>query len=160
MVNNPRIKLIVLNQLYFDIVQDTELLHSTNVNERANVLLLKLAYRGEKYQFALPWRSNVPNNSRLVNLIFSLPNTSKTKIGHKACLDYRKMSPLPKNNRLYHQYHLNISNDIITVRYIEKNISTIIKGAEYFLNNREDINVIGLVNIDEILLKLKAAGYY
>lgn len=158
---NLRIKLVVLNQLYFDTVNDKELLHSTHVNERANILILKLTYRNEKYNFALPWRSNVPNTPKLSAVIFPLPNTSKTIPGHKACLDFRKMAPLPKNNKLYHKYHLNLSNDYITVAFIEKNLPQIIKRAERYLHNREieKIHVLGLVDLDGALRKLKAAGF-
>lgn len=159
---SQKVKMVVLQAKYFRITQDKELLHSTlSVSERANLLILKLNYKGNKVNFALPWRSNVPTSSKISSLVFPLPATSKTTAGHRACLDFRKMCPLPKSSDLYQKYHLNNSNDMITVLYIQKNLAQIIKQAQTYLHDYENnaIRSNWLVDIDGDLNKLKTAGY-
>lgn len=160
-----KIKLIVLKQRYFEIVRDSELLINHNSNERACLLIVKLKFKNENYDFAIPWRSNVPNNKKIKNLVFSLPNTSKTKPGYKACLDFRKMTPLPrrfKSNDLYKKYKLYISNDVKTACFIQHNFSKIVKQAQNVLDYREkgQLHASYLVDIDSAIKKLKDAGYY
>lgn len=160
-----RIKLIVLSKKYIDILNDKEVLFSDNYAERANLLVVKLFFHNEKYTFAIPWRSNVPNNRDLEKFIYKLPATSKTRKYHTACLDYRKMCPITERSKtLYRKYHLsNFSNDMVTVLFIEKNLSEIIKKAQFYLisyeNNKIPSNIYGMVNLERALKNLKRSGY-
>ena len=164
-MKEQRIKLVSLSKSYIDLISDNEILYTSDISKRANLLLVKLSFRENKYSFAIPWRSNVSNFKKFDNYIFKLPITSKTRDNHVACLDFRKMCPITKKSMfMLENYHLNsFSNDVVTVRYIKDNYPEIIRQSQGYLHRYEKglirSDIIGCVDLDNAINKLKDSGY-
>lgn len=156
-----KLKLIVLKDEYYKLVNDPEQLISKNGNDRACMLTVKLKFKGDNYKFAIPWRSNVSSDPLLDKVIYLLPNTSKTKKEKRACLDFRKMTPITsKCNKLIRNYRLFRVNDLQTAEFIEKNINEIVVSAKRYLHNREKGKKLpNSVNIENAIKTLKKNGY-
>ncbi|MFT8882671.1 MAG: hypothetical protein ABF975_01495 [Liquorilactobacillus hordei] len=140
----PKSKYVSLQPALYELFGDKEMLRSTVSNERANLVIVKLRFNNNMYNFAIPWRSNITANATPTSTYFQLPPTSKTKDHHVAGLDFRKMCILPnkkKNkNKYYTNYIINETKDTNTVMYIEKNKKTIIARAQNYLNNYDNIS--------------------
>lgn len=65
------------------------------------LIILKLKYKGKKYKFALPLRSNIGNAPK--ETYFPLPNRKSTRTNRKHGLHYIKMFPIDsKYSRKYY----------------------------------------------------------
>ena len=63
---------------------------------RPYVLVIRLKYKGQKYDFAVPIRSNIPAASPK-DQYFALPPRSTTKPRNRHGTHYIKMFPVKKN---------------------------------------------------------------
>ena len=79
--------------------EDTEMLHKA---KRPSALIVKLTYKGHRYSFAVPMRSNISPSSPK-DEYFPLPPASKTKPKYHHGLHYIKMFPIKISNT--HPYH-------------------------------------------------------
>lgn len=85
--------------------QDPEFL---NKSRRLCVLVVQLKYKGNRYNFAVPFRSNISAASPK-DEYFPLPPRSTTKEGNRHGLHYIKMFP--------------VKNEFLEIYYTEGNIS-------------------------------------
>lgn len=152
-------KYVSLKPKIYQLFNDPEMLKSNMSHERANLVIIRLRFKNNMYNFAVPWRSNIAPNAVPVNTYFQLPPTRKTKEHHVAGLDFRKMCILPnkkKNkNQYYTNYIINESKDAVTIMYIKKNKKVIIDKAQNYLNNYTSISSKTYhVNLDNCLKQL------
>ena len=152
-------KYIALTKQLYDLFDDKEMLRSSTVHERANLLLLKVRFRGNMYDVALPWRSNLKPATVPTNSYYKLPPTTKTTAYHVACLDFNKLCILPnkkKNkNCYYRKYIVDDIKDAQTIMYIERNKKAIITKVQNYLNKYDTISDdIYHVDLDNCFNKL------
>ncbi|MEJ6951699.1 hypothetical protein [Natronospora cellulosivora (SeqCode)] len=113
---------------------DKELLHNTN--RRPHLVVLKLKYKGKRQDFAIPFRSNIPNYVP-EEQYFSLPPRATTRQYRIHGLHYIKMFPI-KREFLEKFYIKNDSNFQIVKKVITKNKKTIINEAQQYLIEYEN----------------------
>lgn len=125
-------KLVSISNNFFTLCSfDQELL--TNRSRRPHVIVLKLKYKLRIYDFAIPFRSNIPKNCPK-HLYFSLPPRPSTKQYNKHGLHYVKMFPV--KNEYLEKFHTENDKyyDIIKNR-IKKNLSKITQEVQLYLDN-------------------------
>ncbi len=87
-------RFVSISNRFFEICsKDHELLD--NKNRRPYVFILKLRYKGKKYDFAVLFRSNIAENTPKEQY-FPLPPRSTTRPGRHHGLHYLKMFPITK----------------------------------------------------------------
>ena len=124
-----------------------------NTNRRPYVVVLKLKYKKNIYDFAIPFRSNI--SSRVSQeLYFSLPPTSGTRTGNKAGLHLAKMFPVDKSYyekfNIYPDTQHELNQEIIS----RKKRDLIVK-CEAYLKRIENGDLIRYrVDIDKIISDL------
>jgi len=131
-------KLISITEKLFTLFGDSEMLFSTGKCKRADVVVLKMKFQGQKIDFAIPWRSNLKKGVTSPKSYFNLPNTTKTQSNHIACLDFHKAFPLPKKNpasSYYGKYHVVESKDAYTLLVIDNRKKELIKAFQEYLDN-------------------------
>lgn len=145
-------KLSSVKNIFFKICEfDNELLQNTN--RRPYLLILRLNYNGKNQDFAIPFRSNIPNYVSK-ELYYPLPPRSSTKSGYIHGLHYIKMFPIKKSflekfNTDDDKYY----NVILSIINMNKN--KIIEQAQLYINNYQNGERIDFcTNIDKILLTL------
>lgn len=111
---------------------DPEMLCKAN---RPCVLIIRLKYKGRKYDFAVPLRSNI-NPSTPKNLYFPLPPRNKTKPRHRHGIQYSKMFPVKKD--IINNYRIagNKQAELIK-QIIDSNEKQIINECQNYLNMYE-----------------------
>lgn len=123
-------------------------------SKRPTVLVVRLKYRGEKCDFAVPLRSNIPPATPK-DEYFALPNRSTTKEKHHHGLHYVKMFPVSKP--FYEQYH--IEGDVASKLYlavIDKNEKQIVDACQAYLTRYErGVHPQYATDIDVLLKELK-----
>ena len=101
-------------------------------DRRPTVLVIRLKYRGARYDFAVPLRSNIAPASPK-NEYFALPNRSATRPKHHHGLHYIKMFPVAKP--FYERYRT--EGDISSTLYlaiIDKNEKKIVDECQAYLD--------------------------
>lgn len=150
-------KFVTISKEFFDLCgADAELLQKGD--RRPHLLVLALKYKGEKYRFAVPLRSNIPPNVPR-SQFFALPPRPTTKPRHRHGLHYIKMFPiLPQ-----YQERFIVSADSPYALYqsiIDKNSAKIVAECQAYL---DDYTSTGrpeyAVDIDAILDKLHSADH-
>lgn len=121
--------------------------------QRPAVLVLKLLYRGENHDFAIPLRSNIPPDAPK-NEYFALPNRKKTRPKHRHGLHYIKMFPVSK--QFYERYRTdgNVASQLC-LAIISKNEKRIVTECQDYLNRYEsDGRPLFATNIDLLIEEL------
>ena len=97
----------IKQELYKMFSEDKELL---NKSRRPCVVVLRLKYKGRRYNFAVPLRSNIPAAAPK-NQYFPLPPRPTTRPRNRHGIHYIKMFPIKKEYLL--EYHTDISEEDI-----------------------------------------------
>ncbi len=122
--------------------------------DRPFLIILSLKYKGQKYSFAVPFRSNIQVNLTTKGLYFSLPKRTTTKENHAHGLHYIKMFPIIKK----FQDKLIVPTDAynkILHAFIKKNTKKIVQGAQEYLKRYENgARFAFCTDIDKLLTAL------
>lgn len=112
---------------------DKELLY--NKSGRPCVLILKLKYKGKKYKFVVPIRSNISSNTPKKQY-FPLPTNSATKSGNRHGLHYIKMFPI--DSKYIQKYKIENNKYMQQIKnIIDKNEKEIIMNCQKYLDEYE-----------------------
>lgn len=123
-------KIVTINtQLYKKFKDDKELLHGA---KRPCVVVLKLKYKGHKYDFAVPIRSNIPAAAPK-DQYFALPPRPTTRPKNRHGLHYIKMFPITKQYLMKYHTQGNISATMMKV-IIDKNTKDIVATCQNYLD--------------------------
>lgn len=112
---------------------DKEMLQKSR---RPSVLLVKLAYKGHKYDFAVPLRSNI-SPSAPKDQYFPLPPREKTRDGYRHGVHYIKMFPVEKS--FVHKFRTDGNKYYETIKSIlDKNEKQIVLRCQNYLKDYEN----------------------
>lgn len=113
--------------------KDPEMLHSA---KRPCVLIVHLRYKGHRYDFAVPLRSNIHPSTPKCEY-FPLPPRSKTKPGHRHGIHYTKMFPIKRSwtERFHTKDNL---HSAIMKSIIDKNEKRIVDDCRRYLADYEN----------------------
>ena len=117
---------------------DKELLPNIeNAHNRPYVIVLKLKFRGNNSDFAIPFRSNIAGHRDKVEY-FALPPRKETKSKNIHGLHFIKMFPV--NSAYFQKYNYTTSNASATRtrQYIQKNLSRLVSEAQHYLEKFEE----------------------
>lgn len=117
--------------------KDPEMLQKA---DRPSALVIRLKYKGSRYDFAIPLRSNI-SKSAPKNQYFPLPPRSTTKDNNRHGLHYLKMFPVKRE--WLHPFHTenNVYASLIKA-IIDKNEKQIVTECQEYLNRYE----AGIIN--------------
>ena len=128
---------------------DPEMLHKA---KRPCVLIIRLKYKGRRYDFAVPLRSNI-NPSSPKDEYFPLPPRKTTKSKHRHGIHYIKMFPVRKDMLLLFRHKGNSEAELIK-SIIDKNEKAIVKECqEYLIRYEKGLRPQYSTDID-LLIKL------
>ena len=115
--------------------RDKEMLHNA---DRPCVLIINLTYKGRRYDFAVPLRSNI-NPSAPKEQYFALPPRPKTKPHHRHGVHYIKMFPV---NREWSERFRTDNNIFMAMikAILDANEKQIIAACQSYLANYEKGN--------------------
>ena len=120
-----------------DYYQDKEMLHKAS--KRPCALIVQLTYKGKRYDFAVPLRSNIPIGIPQ-SQFFALPPRKTTKPHHHHGLHYIKMFPVRRSWTL--KYHYSQSTQAALIKSIvDKNEKQIISECKTYLKEYEQGNI-------------------
>ena len=102
---------------------------------RPCVLIVKLRYKGHRYDFAVPLRSNI-HPSTPKSEYFPLPPRSTTKAKHRHGIHYVKMFPVKKCIAIRYRTEGNIAA-LLCKSIIDANERAIIRECQEYLNKYE-----------------------
>lgn len=141
----------ISNDMFSKCTKPNELLENTN--RRPYVVILKLTYKSKKYDFAVPFRSNISGTVEDA-LYFSLPPTSSTKPHNRAGLHLIKMFPVDKHYFEKFNYNPRTSYDL-NRQVIERKEKELVTKCKSYLQRKENGEMIPFsVNIDQIIIDL------
>ena len=120
-------------------------------DDRPHLVVIKLNYKNNTQEFAIPIVSNVKRNVRFK---YKLPKRPSTKKGYVHAIHYEKMIPIEKT---YYGYGYSINKTIL--KFIKNNFSDIYQKAQDYLyfyeKNKSDKNIIKDIkfstDIDEMI---------
>lgn len=149
-------KLVKVKQEFYDMCVRNGIAEELMFNEsgRPCVLIVKLTYKNNKFDFVIPLRSNISNYTPKEQY-FALPPNAKTKAGHHHGIHYIKLFPISKK---YINTYLIDKNDyyLKLMRIIDKNSKTIISECQQYLNKCSIGNKHKMTpNIDGIIKALQ-----
>ncbi|MDR1014175.1 MAG: hypothetical protein LBL86_04250 [Coriobacteriales bacterium] len=126
-------RIVSVKKGYLDICsQDPELLRKT---ARPCVLVLRLRFRNENADFAVPLRSNIAPNVPKCQY-FALPPRPTTKPKHRHGIHYIKMFPITKGLQLRFRTEGNDYYEKIQ-RIIDENAARIVTACQNYLDDYE-----------------------
>ena len=129
---------------------DKEMLQKAN---RPCVLVVRLKYKGKRYDFAVPLRSNI-SPSTPKDQYFPLPPRPTTKPKHRHGIHYIKMFPIKKSAALRYRTSGN-ALAIKTKSIIDRNEKIIIQSCQnYLLNYEKGIHPSYSTDIDFLIKQL------
>lgn len=99
---------------------------------RPYVLVIRLKYKGQKYDFAVPIRSNIPATAPK-RQYFALPPRPTTKPKNRHGIHYIKMFPVTKEYLIRYRTEGNAFAQLIQ-SIIEKNTKKIIDACQTYLD--------------------------
>ena len=105
---------------------------------RPCALIIRLKYRGQRYDFAIPLRSNI-NASVPKNQYFPLPPRSTTRSGNRHGVHYTKMFPIDKSIANRYRTEGNAFATLVK-KILDKNEKQIVSECQYYLNEYEKGN--------------------
>jgi hypothetical protein len=135
LIGGVNLKFASISNSFFELcVFDQELMNNTN--RRPYLIILKLRFRGQKQDFAIPFRSNISSNTP-GDQYHALPPRPSTNDFRKHGLHFAKMFPIKK------QYLERFRTDGDTYyemlhAIIERDLSTIIQEAQEYLRRYEE----------------------
>ena len=133
--------------------EDPEVLRKTG---RPYVMIIRLKYKGQKYDFAVPIRSNI-SASTPKDQYFALPPRAATKPKNRHGLHYIKMFPVTKKYLLRYRTEGNKFAQMIEA-IINKNSKQIINDCQMYLKSYETgVHPKFSTDIDYLLSKLYSA---
>ena len=109
--------------------QDPEVLRKSG---RPYVLVLRLNYKGQEYDFAVPIRSNIPAAAPKEQY-FALPPRPTTRTYNRHGLHYIKMFPIQKRYQVMYRTEGNQFAQMLQ-KIIDKNASTIVHDCQNYLD--------------------------
>lgn len=113
--------------------KDPEMLQDS---DRPSALVIQLRYKGHRYDFAIPLRSNI-SGSVPKNHYYSLPPRNTTRPGNHHGIHYTKMFPV-KRSWVYPFHTENNMFASIIKAFIDKNEKQIIADCQHYLENYEN----------------------
>ena len=99
---------------------------------RPYVLVIRLKYKGQKYDFAVPIRSNVPAAAPREQY-FALPPRPTTKPRNRHGIHYIKMFPVTKEYLIRYRTEGNVFAQLIQ-SIIDKNTKKIVDACQAYLD--------------------------
>ena len=154
-------KLTSINKKLFELCNfDKELLQNKEAR-RPYVVIVRLKYGDEKFDFAVPFRSNIPPGTDPTQF-FPLPTRSTTKPGHFHGLHFTKMFPISK---MYLEKYHQSSNvyDVMIKKTIDRKEKLIVTAAQNYLDDyikngppKYSTDIEGI--IDTLSLRKKKTG--
>lgn len=119
---------------------------------RPCALIIQLKYKGHRYDFAVPLRSNI-HPSAPKDQYFPLPTRSTTKSGYRHGVHYIKMFPIDRTKT--HKFYTNGMFYGMVKAILDKNEKQIIAECQDYLNRYEQgIRPTYCTDIDLILERL------
>lgn len=147
-------RLVKIDATLFEIYrEDQEVLTKT---KRPYVLVLRLAYKDDTYDFAVPLRSNI-SASAPKDQYFPLPTRSTTRSQRRHGLHYIKMFPVTK--QFFRRYRTE-GNPYATLiqRVINENVHQIVKECQAYLDAyAKGVHPQYSTDIDYLLMQLKTS---
>lgn len=125
-----KIRICSIKQTFYDMFDDSIELEKNE--KRPCLIILKLKYKDKKYDFAIPFRSNI-NGKASRKEFYPLPPRKTTHKHRRHGLHYIKMFPIKKE--YINSYYKNNTENQADINKITKNIKTIIKEAQTYLTN-------------------------
>ena len=124
-------KLVTIRTDLLDLYeQDKEVLKKSG---RPYVVVLRLKYKEQHYDFAVPIRSNIPAAAPK-NQYFALPPRPTTKPGNRHGLHYIKMFPITKNYQVRYRTDGNRFATLIQ-QIVDKNTKQIVTECQRYLDD-------------------------
>ena len=111
---------------------DPEMLQKS---KRPCVLIIQLKYKGNRYDFAVPLRSNI-SPAAPKDQYFPLPPRSTTKARHHHGVHYIKMFPVKRADTEYFLTKGNVGATLMK-SILDKNEKQIVKECQQYLNDYE-----------------------
>lgn len=104
-----------------------------NKQGRPCLLVLKLRYKGRKYDFAVPFRSNIPPAEQKANY-FALPPRHTTRPRHRHGLHFIKMFPIRRKyvQKFYIDDNVGLQR---AANILQKHEKQLIAQAQQYLDN-------------------------
>lgn len=144
-------KFVSISQEFFDLCNDDEMLKRKG--RRPHVLVLSLLYKGQRLNFAVPLRSNIPPAAPKEEY-FPLPPRACTQPRHRHGLHYIKMFPITKQYQEKFWVGEN-SSYCLFQRIITENRKKIVSECQDYLNRYAAGEIPQFaVDIDNVLNKL------
>lgn len=100
---------------------------------RPCVLIVQLKYNGQRYNFAVPLRSNIPASSPKAEY-FALPPRSTTQSGNRHGIHYIKMFPVLRSETTIYRVAGN-KQAMLIKSIIDKNEKQIVNECQAYLNS-------------------------
>lgn len=144
-------KLVSINNKLFEkFKDDKEILKKSN---RPYVLVLRLRYREQDYNFAVPIRSNIPAAEQKKHY-FGLPPRHSTKAKNRHGIHYIKMFPVTNDYLVRYRTENNPSAMLIQ-SIIDRNTASIVTACQSYLDDyAAGIHPSFSTNIDYLIRKL------
>ena len=150
-------RFITISDTFYKEILDTDKEILQKGNRRPHLLVLRLSYKGEKIDFAIPFRSNIgPNVPK--EQYFPLPPRWKTRPGRRHGLHYIKMFPVPKSAQ--EKFWTGEKEEFLLYQsIIERNIKKILSQAQGYLEQYEAGDKPNFsVDIDSVLKTIERMG--
>lgn len=110
--------------------EDKEVLHKSG---RPYVIVLRLRYKGHRYDFAVPIRSNIPAAAPKYQY-FALPPRPTTRPRNRHGLHYIKMFPVTSQYMLRYRTQGNAFAELIQ-QIIDQNTARIVQECQQYLDH-------------------------
>ncbi|MEG0092664.1 MAG: hypothetical protein RR945_01275 [Erysipelotrichaceae bacterium] len=150
-----KIKVVTIRQSFYKLFsEEDEIMQKIGqeAKERPCLILVKMKYKGIKYTFAIPFRSNIGNAPK--ETYFPLPNRTTTRDGRKHGLHYSKMFPIIENYLMRYEMGGDFQEELV-LAHIEKNIKQIFtEASDYLKKYEEGRRELFCVDIDSVLDEL------
>lgn len=134
-----KVKIVSLSEKFFDEhdlynIDDEIMPNETNGHNRPYVIIIKLKYKGNKQDFAIPFRNNIAGHHDKATY-FALPPRKETRKYHRHGLHFIKMLPIDKKYFLKYNYPTNNASASLTIAYIQKNFKQLVQRAQDYIDS-------------------------
>lgn len=152
-----KIKVVTIHDNFFKLFNDNSdpqlLKIKDSMHRRPCLILVKIKYKGKKYTFALPLRSNIPGPCPK-NTYYPLPTRSTTRDGNRHGIHYIKAFPIDSSKYFLPYTMGDTFFDEYILAKIEKDIKKIILDFTAYIENYESgIRPKFCVDIDNAITK-------
>ena len=132
-----------------DYKKDPEMLHKSF---RPCVLILRLKYKGKRYDFAVPLRSNI-SPAAPKDQYFPLPPRRSTRPKHRHGIHYIKMFPVRRSSLLKYRTEGNKHAELVK-RILDENEKQIVAECQRYLNEYEKGNIPDYATDVDLLIEI------